>query len=65
MFAATNIIIVSDHGMVDLKEKNFRRISDFVDVDKIEKVIEREAVTLLALKNADDVDEVSHATFTW
>ena len=55
LLSSTDIILVSDHGMATTPTENIRRISDVVDVDKIERAVESLAFMFIKVRGVSNL----------
>ncbi len=61
----TNIIIVSDHGMVGNIPTKFERLTDYVDGELIDKSVAPGIHTMIALKDTSNADQVVDDLASW
>ncbi len=54
----TNIIIISDHGMTSSENVKKHKVADYVDISKLEKVVERGAYMVVKVKKGVNIAEV-------
>jgi hypothetical protein len=55
----TNIVVLSDHGMTSFSDGfTEKKISDFVDISRLEKVVEKNAYVMVKVAEGSNVSDV-------
>lgn len=65
LLAKTNVVLVSDHGMLDTSQQVQERVTEFTDPNNLEKIVERGAWSWIKVAPSVSVDNVKNDLDKW